>query len=257
MNLCWFIESNEQLWDIIGPKKEGTITTLDLYKDPKDRDFVISLVRDKGYAENVELEIRRADGELIWIAFSIKHYPEEDILESILIDITDTKHNLIELQKVNFELDSFVYHASHDLRSPLRSVLGLIDLYRIEDSIDVKEQCIDRIQTSILRLDDLVQELLSISRNDRVSDDHVVINLMDEINNSIESYYNATDTDNLSIITKVRHHKKFKSDATRVRIILNNIISNAIKYSSYDREKSDIKIIEEESEKEGYESRAS
>ena len=126
----------------------------------------------------------------------------------------------------------------------------MIDIYRNEDSIDVKEQCIDRIQTSILRLDDLVQELLSISRNDRVSDDHVVINLMDEINNSIESYYNATDTDNLSIITKVRHHKKFKSDATRVRIILNNIISNAIKYRSFDRVKSFIKIIAEVSEKE-------
>lgn len=240
-----FLESNEKLWEIIGPKGEKPITTLDFYKNPKDRDLVVNLVREKGFAENVELEIRRLDGQLIWVSFSIKHYPEENILETILIDITETKHNLLELQKVNFELDSFVYHASHDLRSPLRSVLGLIDLYRIEESSKIKEQCIVRIEASIKRLDDLVQELLSISRNDRVSDDHIQINLMDEINNSIASYYNATDTKGLEIITKVRHHHKFKSDATRVRIILNNIISNAIKYRSFTEESSFIKIVAE------------
>jgi PAS domain S-box-containing protein len=236
------VESNEKFWEILGVKKADGLSTLDFYKSPKDRDYVVGLVKDTGKAENIELEIKRADGELIWVNFSIKHYKNEDILETIILDITETKNNLLELQKVNFELDSFVYHASHDLRSPLRSILGLIDLYRLEDTPQVREQCIERIEGSVKRLDDLVMELLSISRNDRINDPHVEVNMMVEVNNSISSYYNATNTEGLEIKAKIYQPVPLKTDATRVRIILNNIISNAIKYRSFHKENSLIDI---------------
>ncbi|MEQ8924885.1 MAG: ATP-binding protein [Fulvivirga sp.] len=244
------LESNQKFWDILGSPKLENANTHRFYKSPKDREFVINLVKQKERTENVELEIKKYNGDLIWVLFSIQHYPEDGILETVLIDITDSKNNLLELQKVNFELDSFVYHASHDLRSPLRSVLGLIDLYRLEDSVQVKEQCIERIEGSIKRLDDLVQELLSISRNDRVNDSHSELNLMVEINNSIASYFNATDTTDLSIKTKVFHDRKLMTDATRLRIILNNIISNAIKYRSFSKDGPFIKIEAQVNEKE-------
>lgn len=236
------LESNNKFWEIVGPDRRDKQTIIDFYKDENDRNYILDLIKEHGKVENVELEIRRLDGKLIWVAFSVKYYPEEGFLEKILVDITETKHNLLELQKVNFELDSFVYHASHDLRSPLRSVLGLIELYHLEKSEEIKAQCIDRISTSITRLDDLIQELLSLSRNDRVNDELEEINLINEINNSVDSYFNASDTKNLQIITKVHHQKKLQSDLTRVRIILNNIISNAIKYRSFNREESYIKI---------------
>ena len=236
------IESNEKFWEILGVEKADGLSTMDFYKSPKDRDFVVKLVKETGKAENVELEIKRADGELIWVTFSIKYYADEGVLETIILDITDTKNNLLELQKVNFELDSFVYHASHDLRSPLRSILGLIDLYRLEETPQVREQCIERIEGSVKRLDDLVMELLSISRNDRVNDPHVEVNMMVEVNNSISSYFNATNTEGLEIKVKIYQPVKLKTDATRVRIILNNIISNAIKYRSFHKENSFIDI---------------
>lgn len=244
------IESNEKFWEILGTERKEKLRTVDFYKSEKDREFVLSAVKDTGEAKNIELELKRYNGELIWVSFSIKHYPDEGILETVLVDITETKHNLLELQKVNFELDSFVYHASHDLRSPLRSILGLIDLYRLEDEPKVREQCIERIETSVKRLDELVQELLSISRNDRVNDAHSELNLLLEINNSISSYFNATDTNGLSITCRVNHDKKLMTDATRLRIILNNIISNAIKYRSFHKPESLIKIEAEVNEKE-------
>ncbi|MEJ2004558.1 MAG: HAMP domain-containing sensor histidine kinase, partial [Cyclobacteriaceae bacterium] len=142
-------------------------------------------------------------------------------------------------------LDSFVYHASHDLRSPLRSILGLIDLYRMEDDEKLQEECIEKIEHSVKRLDDLVIELLSISRNDRVDDPQLPINLLLEVNNSIASYYNATDTRNLEITTQILQPVSFVSDPTRVRIILNNLISNAIKYRSFSKEKSQIEVFAE------------
>ena len=160
----------------------------------------------------------------------------------MLKDITDTKQNLLELQKVNFELDNFVYHASHDLRSPLRSILGLINILRIETNEKHKENVVDMIEGSIKRLDNLVMDLLSMSRNNRINDSHVAINFMNEINYSFTNFYHVADTQDLHISTQVNHRFPFMSDVTRIRIILNNLISNAIKYRSYKRERSFIHI---------------
>lgn len=192
--------------------------------------------------ESLELQLKTAKGESLWVIFSGAYYNEEHQVDCVLKDITQTKENLLELQKVNFELDSFVYHASHDLRSPLRSVLGLIDLYRMEQNKDIREECIEKIENSIKRLDLLVMDLLSISRNDRVDEPLREINLMNEVSSSVASYYNASNTKDLEIITKIHQPVKFISDLTRVRIILNNLISNAIKYRSFHKGHSFITI---------------
>jgi signal transduction histidine kinase len=119
----------------------------------------------------------------------------------------------------------------------------------MENDQEMQEECIDKIQASVKKLDHLVIELLSISRNDRVNDPFTEINLLQEINSSIASYYNATDTRNLEITSKILQPVSFSSDATRIRIILNNLISNAIKYRSFRKELSvihiDVKVDEE------------
>lgn len=213
------------------------------------KQFTDGLKSGKG-TDNMEIQLTTADNNMVWSSFSGIYYKEENEIDCVLKDVTETKENLLELQKVNFELDSFVYHASHDLRSPLRSVLGLIDLYRMEHNISIKEECIDKIESSVKRLDLLVMDLLSISRNDRVNEPRKEIVLMNEINNSVTSYYNASNTKNMEIITRVQQPVKFVSDITRVRIILNNIISNAIKYRSFNKEKSfiivEVKVTEKE-----------
>jgi PAS domain S-box-containing protein len=200
--------------------------------------------------ESLEFQLITARGNNLWIVFSGAHYTQEQQVDCVLKDITQTKQNLLELQKVNFELDSFVYHASHDLRSPLRSVLGLIDLYRMEQNKEIREECIEKIESSIKRLDLLVMDLLSISRNDRIDEPLREINITNEVANSVASYYNASNTKDLEIITKIHQPVRFVSDLTRVRIILNNLISNAIKYRSFHKDRSfiiiDVKVNKEE-----------
>lgn len=224
------IESNDKFWEIMRSNRREGLTTLDYYKKPEDREIVLNALKEKDTAENMEMEIQRGDGKFIWVSFNLRYYRDEGIIETIITDITDRKNNLLELQKVNFELDSFVYHASHDLRSPLRSVMGLLNIYKEETNPSVRAECIDMIEGSVKRLDNLVVELLSISRNDRVDDLHVPLNFLIEIDNSISSYYNASNTENLDIRVRVIQPVPFVSDLTRVRIVLNNLISNAIKY---------------------------
>lgn len=228
------IEANDKFWQLLGDEKRKVYPSgYNMFVNERERKQLFEKLKQEGYIDNAELQVKTAEDSILWVSFSAVSYPDDNIMECIFKDISQTKENLLELQKVNFELDSFVYHASHDLRSPLRSILGLIDLYRIESEQKVKEECIEKIEGSVKRLDDLVMELLSISRNDRVNDPHVDVNLMVEINHSISSYYNASNTDGLEMITKVIQKIPFKSDLTRVRIILNNLISNAIKYRSF------------------------
>ncbi len=245
-DLTEILEGNEKFWTFleVQESQRASFQFRDILLKRQRKDL-IEVISREGAVDNFELQLKISEDEDRWVLINAVYYPEEETVDFVLKDITQTKENLIELQKVNFELDSFVYHASHDLRSPLRSILGLIDLYRMEESEKLREECIDKIQLSVRRLDDLVVELLSISRNDRVNDPHESINLLLEINNSITSYYNASDTRNLEISSQIFQPTPFVSDATRVRIILNNLISNAIKYRSFYKEKSTIDIFAE------------
>lgn len=221
----------------------GAMEGINFYTYLKEADYrkLEMDFEQSGSIDNSELELC-IDKSSIWVSFSAKVNDDNTTADCLLQDITKTKESLTELQKVNFELDSFVYHASHDLRSPLRSVLGLIDIYHLESNKQTQLECIKKIEGSVKRLDDLVMELLSLSRNDRINDPHVKINLMSEINNSVSSYYNASDTSGLEIRIEVRQPITFISDLTRIRIILNNLIANAIKYRSFDSEPSFIEI---------------
>jgi len=244
------IDCNNKFLELLGLTNQQEFSTADYYYYPDERIQIIEELSQKGQINSRELKIKKVSGEPLWVSFSSAVYPDEGVIEVVLIDITKSKEDSLELQKVNFELDSFVYHSSHDLRSPLRSILGLINIYRHETDEYLKDEYIDRIERSINKLDHLVKELLSISRNDRINDPFVDIYFMVELDHSVEGYYNALDTDNLSLETNIKQRTKFVSDLTRVKIILNNIISNAIKYRDTSKEFSkvmvDIEVDEQE-----------
>src|SRR5689334_7464045 len=74
-----------------------------------------------------------------------------------------------ELVKINEELDKFVYSVSHNLRSPLTSVLGLVNIGRIEDGKkdDSFRPLFDMMEKSIRKLDATLKDILNYSRNAR------------------------------------------------------------------------------------------
>ena len=236
------IESNDKVWEIAGYKGDESSSTIEFYKHPEDRQMIMDMLADQGKIEQVELEGKRANGESFWVSVSARLYKEEGFIETILIDITERQNMFLELKKVNYELDSFVYHASHDLRSPLSSILGLLNIYHHETNPSIKADCIDRIEGSVKRLDNLVRELLAISRNNRVDDPATSINFMVEINNSINTYFSGLKIEKLDIQVRVHQPVNFVSDLTRVRIILNNLISNAIKYRDTKKDMSVVQI---------------
>lgn len=236
------LEANSMAYNMFQASPDKGVNVEAFFADREDLLIMLNVLKEKGTVENQELRLKKKDGSLFWATVSGVLYKDDGFVEAVVEDITETKENLLELQKVNFELDNFVYHASHDLRSPLRSILGLVNILRMEKVSKEQENCIELIEGSIKRMDKLVVDLLSISRNNRVNDAFTELNFITEINNSITNFYHSSKDKNLKIFAHVVQPVPFVSDLTRIRIIFNNLISNAIKYRSFERDQSYINI---------------
>ena len=136
-----------------------------------------------------------------------------------------------ELSKRNTELDNFVYSVSHDLRAPIASVLGLINLAKNDKDRAMATVYLDKIHSSALQQDNFIREILDQSRNSRLEvkkDEIQFEELIDETFNQLKF---ATSTGQaVEKIVDVKQASPFYSDRWRLKVILNNIISNSIRY---------------------------
>ena len=159
-------------------------------------------------------------------------------LVSILRDITErrrTEKKLLEqnqqLQIINTELDKFVYRTSHDLRAPLTSVLGLIDI--IKESVTSPEELtsfMEMIEKSIYRLDGVIKNIIDYSKSNRLMPKAELINVEHLYCDTIESISFIKGAGALEHLSEFKVHCPFISDKAAVSTIVSNLVSNAVKY---------------------------
>lgn len=147
-----------------------------------------------------------------------------------------------ELQKTNSELDRFVYSASHDLRSPLTSILGLVNLLEHESTEPQTADYCAMIRDSINRLDKFIWNILNHSRNQRVELDCTSIPLRKTVENSIEQLRHMKDAADVQFKVDIDDTLVLYSDQQRFQIILDNLISNSIKFQRQDAGEKFIRI---------------
>lgn len=141
----------------------------------------------------------------------------------------DLKSTLEELSERNFELDQLMYKTSHDLRSPLSSILGLVNLANMDP--DNHLTYLGKIEGRIKKLDEFIKSMLNYARVSRGEIQSEPINLRAIIHDCIRELdhlesFNALQTE----IRATNENLVFKNDPLRMRIIMSNIISNAYKY---------------------------
>lgn len=136
-----------------------------------------------------------------------------------------------ELIKINKELDSFVYSVSHNLRAPLMSVLGLLDLAQNENNSVVINQYHEMMKSSVHKLDETLKEILEYSRNSRQGLVVGQINFERLINDNFERMQFMPGYERITKEINLDGHTQFYSDSYRLSLILNNLISNAVKYA--------------------------
>lgn len=187
----------------------------------------------------------------IW-AFQFKKFSEQHIDQSFEIgrlQIADAQRE--ELKKANLELDKFVYSVSHDLRAPLKSMSGIVEITaEISDDSMVHEH-MGMLKSSISKLDAFIIDMLDSARNARADIKKEEINFSEMLNDITNNLKHMSDNHRMVIIeVNVNDHKPYYSDKGRINVLLSNLISNAIRYQNPEISEPFVKIIVDTSDKE-------
>lgn len=142
-----------------------------------------------------------------------------------------------EVTKTNEELDRFVYSASHDMRAPLSSLLGLITIAEKTHTPQETAMCLKMMRERIGVMEGFLKEITDYSRNVRTEVDKKPLRVLDCIQASLSSLGFLSERERINISTQVEPDLILHTDEPRFAVVLNNLIGNAIKY--YDSQKSD------------------
>ncbi|MBI3220895.1 MAG: HAMP domain-containing histidine kinase [Bacteroidetes bacterium] len=147
-----------------------------------------------------------------------------------------------ELEKVNAELDHFVYRTSHDLRAPLSSILGLTEIAAKTDEVEELKKYFIMIKERVQVQDEFIQQIISYSRNTRVDKKPEPIILREFVLQTIDLLIFSPAEEALTVSTDIAHDLTLVTDKARLRAVLSNLISNALKYQDTFKPKHFIKI---------------
>ena len=147
-----------------------------------------------------------------------------------------------ELEAANKELELFAYSVSHDLRAPLRHIFGYAELLQKQafSSLDDKSQrYIKTIQDASKRMGNLIDDLLAFSRVGRAETRKAVVNLEQLVKEVVAEL--GQDTVGRVIVWKIGALQTCYGDRSLLKLVLTNLISNAIKYTRV-RSRAEIEI---------------
>ena len=153
-----------------------------------------------------------------------------------------------ELQKANDELNRFIYSTSHDLRSPLASVMGILNLAHMENSVDDPNGYLGMIETCVNKMDLFIQKIIEYYKSIRVEDEHTKIDFNVLLDESIKMF--KMQKPDVEYVLDIEQPTQFVNDAFRMSVIIDNLISNAVKYQKPNEKNPKVEIsVKTDSEK--------
>ncbi|MGF1497243.1 MAG: PAS domain-containing protein [Elainellaceae cyanobacterium] len=194
---------------------------------------------------DVEFRIRRTDGELCWVqAIAMVQRDSEDRplrMIGINRDITNRRQaeeqilrTSAQLEASNRELEAFAYSVSHDLRSPLRAIDGfskaLLEDYGDQFDAEATDY-FNRIRHNIQRMGMLIDDLLRLSRISRSEMRQIQVNLSELVSEQAQELQAVEPQRQVEFV--IAPEVFVAADPTLMRIVVNNLLNNAWKFTSH------------------------
>jgi PAS domain S-box-containing protein len=157
---------------------------------------------------------------------------QADSYSTIIRDISQQKRIEQDLIFKNNELDTFVYRASHDLRGPIATLLGLYNLvqYEVEENNDKARALFDMYHSQVLRLNTITLTLIELTKIKDSEFKPAVINFNKLIQNVYSKLQGMVESKDMLFTGDVEPVAGFLSDERLLLVILQNLVENAIKY---------------------------
>lgn len=208
-------------------------------------------LNDRKEITGLEMDIMRKDGSILSVHINARVFVtaqgEFQHISWTLFDITEKKRIELELKKanqqlkmdeeelraVNKELESFSYSVSHDLRAPIRHILGFMELLtrHAEKTLDTKaRRYITVISDSAKKMSALIDDLLQYSRTGRVKLNLTNLDATSFLMAAISQF--KLEKANKNVKWDIDLSGEVVADEGLLRFVVQNLVENAIKFSS-------------------------
>ena len=189
---------------------------------------------------NMEYRIRKKDGTYIWFSTNTKPITNEKgkviMLQTVSRNVTEKVATLQRLEEINYQKDKLFSVIGHDLRSPLSTCLGLLDLIQDKGkNLDQKalDSYLSLLRQSTTSLLDLLDDLLMwvSAHSDEITFRPRPLNLSDEVNKVVYHLFEAARAKKISITPEIDEALQVYADEHMIDTVIRNLLSNSIKFT--------------------------
>jgi PAS domain S-box-containing protein len=229
-----------------------TVGELSPFKDIESNKVMLERLQRDGYIRYENLPLETRDGRKLAVEFVSNVYQAGDrnVIQCNIRDITERKkaeeqirvlnaeleqrvvERTLELQIANKELQAFSYSVSHDLRAPLRHVIGFVAILQRDAKNSLSEKNLGSLTTisrAAQRMADLIDDLLAFARVGHAEMDKREVNLDELVQDVLGDFHE--ESKERSIAWEIGPLPAVLADRALLRMALVNLISNAVKFT--------------------------
>lgn len=188
----------------------------------------------------------RKDGESFWNRLLINPiFDEEGKLINFVgfqQDVTEAKNAKEDLLYKNRELNTFIYKSSHDLRSPIASLIGLIKFAQNETEDERIITYLKMMEESSERLDNILKTLINMISFKQAEPEYEQIDFALLVKEAIESIKKKKTFENIDLMFNFDNQDKIKTDKKILCHILFQLLENAVKFRDVHKNKLKVEV---------------
>lgn len=205
---------------------------MEAYKLRKENKILVENLRGlneqlESYAQNLENKVKVRTEQIVKQKEEIELINNnlEDVVKERTAKLSDTLHQLAETNK---ELDLFLYRSSHDLRSPLTSLMGLVGLGGMTLKEPESHEIMAKMNHIVTRMDKMLYRLQMVSYINTTEDTDEPIDFKKILHQIQTEYAELIKANGVDYKVHVQENIKYQAKPLLIKLILQNLIENAI-----------------------------